>query len=281
MQKVKYLFLFILCLGVLSCEEIPVEIPEILEVETGKVILLEELTGVSCPNCPAGTQMVELIKERFGDNVIPVAIHGRFLAEPVTKEGYESKYDFRNPASKFLEKDYLAPWIAKPVAYFNRIRVEGSDYFGDDNRENWLARTEAALAGDQELDLTIDHTYDAASGDINISVDVNPLVDLNGDFNLSIMILGSKLKDSQKNVSEIIKDFEHNHFLLDMATEYIGDPFATQLNKGEKVTITKSYTLAEKEGKWNPEHIEIVAFVSDVSGTSKEVIQAAETKLVE
>ena len=95
-----YLFASFLCLMMLSCEE---EGPAVIldEAETlsdttyvtstipiaqDKVVLIEELTGVRCPNCPDGHQEVETILANNPGRVLAVAVHTPFLGQPFPGE---------------------------------------------------------------------------------------------------------------------------------------------------------------------------------------------------
>lgn len=46
-----------------------------LAFQPTKRVVLEEMTGVDCPNCPQGIVAIEKMEETFGDRFIPVSIH--------------------------------------------------------------------------------------------------------------------------------------------------------------------------------------------------------------
>lgn len=273
----KYILsLFVVALCMISCEEIPVEIPSSDVELSGKTVLLEELTGVSCPNCPSGAKVIESIVKQYPDNVIPVAIHGVFLCEPIKKEGYESKYDFRNDEGKYLE-NYLMPFFSKPAAYFNRVHKEGENSFGNSKTGGeWLQRTEEELAKEQVIEISASSSYDEATRTATINTGIAASKDLEGSFTLTIMVLESKIVDSQSDQSAVVKDYEHNHVLVDIVTEFSGDPIGSKLTKGQSITKPYTYTIPDREeGRWKAENMSFVVFVSDVSD-SKEVLQAKE-----
>jgi hypothetical protein len=83
MKKLFFLFSLIFFL---SCEEVTIPITDVVIEPTEKVVLIEELTGAKCPNCPKGTKAIENILSKYPDNVIAVGIHGSFLAEPARKD---------------------------------------------------------------------------------------------------------------------------------------------------------------------------------------------------
>ena len=106
-----YQLLFCLLAAVLwsSCTEEGVMIPPFEEPDSKRVVLLEDLTGVQCPNCPKGAAAIEDILTKLPNNVVAVGVHGTFLTKPLP----ESKYDFRNPKSIALE-EFLKPFWVSP-----------------------------------------------------------------------------------------------------------------------------------------------------------------------
>lgn len=46
-----------------------------LTFQPNKNVILEEMTGTTCPNCPLGILAIENLKKAFGSNIIPVSIH--------------------------------------------------------------------------------------------------------------------------------------------------------------------------------------------------------------
>jgi len=259
-----------------SCTEVMVVLPEPAVIESEKVVLVEELTGVSCPNCPAGAAQLASIIERYGDNVIGVSIHGEFLSDPLSI----SQFDFGSELADDIE-EYLQPYFGKPAAAINRIQYEGEFEFASSSLELWPQLVEAELEKQQEADVFISHEYDPASRALTIDVEVEPLIDLSGDIRISVMLLESHIIDAQLDQSEVIEDYEHNHMLQDMLTAFDGDPLTSEISAFEKVTRSYSYTLPVEQGLWIAENMDIVAFITKVTPTSKEVIQAAEVHIIE
>jgi len=270
-------FLVFISIVVLSsCTEVPVVLPEPAVIESEKVLLIEELTGVSCPNCPAGAAQLSSLIDRYDGNVIGVSIHSDFLADPLSS----SQYDFRSDLANDLET-YLLPFFGKPAAAINRIQREGEFEFASSTVDLWPQLVEAELQKPQEAALAISHDYDPASRLLNVEVEVEPWIDLSGDIRLSIMLLESHIIDAQLDNMEIVLDYEHNHVLKDMLTAFDGDPLTSEISAFDKITKSYSYTLPQDQGLWIAENMDIIAFISSVSPTSKEIIQAAEVHIIE
>ncbi|MEE9438013.1 MAG: Omp28-related outer membrane protein [Saprospiraceae bacterium] len=261
-----------------ACEEKPVIIPEFIPIETGKVLLAEELTGVRCPNCPAGSARLETISDKFPGNVIIVGIHGIDLAKPLD----ESKYDFRNEDAAALEV-YLKPFLGKPAAYFNRVKFENlGGEFGSIFQGQWEGVVEEELNKPQVTHIAIDKSYDTNTRVLEITITVSPIIDIPGEIKLSLMLTESEIEDAQDDQFEIVEDYTHEHVLRDVITTFNGDFFADGLTKGENVKKSYTYTVPESDdGLWRAEHIDIVAFVANTEGESEEVLQATTEPLLD
>ncbi|MEM9546588.1 MAG: Omp28-related outer membrane protein [Bacteroidota bacterium] len=268
--------LFSLMLFFSSCEEQMVVIPDFAPLTTGKVVLIEDLTGVSCPNCPAGSERLESIAQLFPNNVVIVGVHGGLLADPLST----SKYDFRSDAGVFLDQ-FLKPYAGKPSAYFNRIRYEELEpFWGHPVNGQWQGYVERELEKEQVLQVSITKNYDPETRVLEVTVGALALIPLSGEFKLTIMLTESGIVDAQDDQSEVIEDYVHKHVLRDIVTNFDGDFFTNTLEPGNPVAKTYTYTIPEDEtGLWNDDEIEVVAFIANTEGESEEVLQAANTKL--
>lgn len=271
------LIIFVISILFFSCEEVPVKIPEFEPITTGRVVLVEELTGVACSNCPAGAARLASIQETYPDNVVVIGIHGILLAEPLP----ESKYDFRNEDATELEA-----WLGnppKPSAVVNRVRFE--ELFGDWSIllvNQWAGFIEQELEKEQELNLGISKEYDAETRELTITVSALPLMDLSGDFKVSVLLTEGHIIDPQLDPTTTIVDYEHNHVLREVITNTTGDFFANELVKNEVITKTYKFTIPDDgDGLWNIEHLEIVSYIANTEGVSEKILQAAQVHLVD
>lgn len=267
----KFNFVYILGLiGMVSCEEQPVVLPEFVPPTTEKVVLIEELTGVSCPNCPRGVAAIEEILDRFPGKVVTYGIHGTLQTKP--KEN--SKYDFRNQDAIDLEES-LKPFFGKPAAAIDRRLYAGELFVSTSAVDQWSSFVEQELANPQELILLVDTNYDEASRRVTINVGVTAVSDVEGPLQLHVAITESHLIDPQDNVNTTIQDFEHNHVLKELVTQLSGDDIGNGLTANNSVTREFTYTIPDEEnGEWIPENMETVVYVTSTDRDGV-VVQAA------
>ena len=281
-MSIKYIFSIFLLVILFSCEEQLVMVPEFVPPVSERVVLIEEQTGVSCPNCPSGTAQIESLKAQYGKNVVAVGIHGSFLSWPTP----ESKYDFRIPAAAELE-EYLKPWQGKPAASISRVQY--TDELSVSNPQLWSNYVDQELEKKHLMDIDIATSYDESSRNVSITATIEPKEDftLDDKLNISVMILQSEIEDAQEDGSTIIEEYEHNHVLRAMLTGAKGNPINIDLVADQQETFSFNYTipkddeLKDKEAPYNPAHMEVVVFVHKVSGDTKDVLQAAEAKVIQ
>lgn len=275
-MKYTYIFsLFVIVLLFTSCEEQLVTIPEFTPPKSDRVVLIEEMTGASCPNCPKGTAELENIASQYGKLVVPVAIHGNFLANPTA----ESKFDFRSDDSNALE-ELLGPHFGKPCATFNRGKY-GGNYLTSKNVDSWSSFVKAELEKEHVLNVQLATEYDADSRTVNIIVTFIPLKDLGSNNRITVMVLENDIEDAQETTANIVEQ-KFEHVLRDIITEVGGTPITEELKKDQIYKYTYSYTIPQDDKNWwIPEHMEIVAFCNRQDSDSFEVLQAAKAKITE
>lgn len=263
-----------------SCKENFVEIPIDDEINSPRVVLIEELTGVSCPRCPVGTEKLKELKNTYDENIVIVAVHGDFLSNPTS----ESKYDFRFEDAKNLE-NFLRPWQGKPAASFNRTKYEDTE-LSISFPDLWSNYIKEELKREHRINIDIENKYVEASNTVEITLNVLPVSNfaLDEELRISVMILESEIEDAQENDLTIIEDYVHDHVLRDFVTEWNGDIIGKELRDNVEEEFTYSYTIPEAEAGdelWRPEHMEVVAFLHSNINGKKEVFQAAEKKIID
>ncbi len=274
-MKNSIIYLFGLLLVLYSCNEIETPIPGPIEVPDGRVIMIEELTGVSCTPCAAASAILNDILINADGAVVAYGIHGIFQSEPRT----ESKYDFRNPDAEELE--LFLREFGKPAASFNRTESSTGSLV-EPQPASWQASVDKELVKPQVADIVIISTYDEATRRVDIDVTVRSIESIPGPINLVVAISESNLIDPQSSPNGDILDFKHKHVLKKLLTSITGDPIASSgLSSGESVPGTYSYTIPEEfNGEWIPENMEITAFIT-ADDRNGEIQQAAQIHVIE
>lgn len=280
MKALRNIILVCIAISFFSCEEQMVMIPEVDNPGTERVVLLEDLTGASCSNCPAASTIAKDIQLTFPGKVVVVGIHGDLLSEPT----FNSKYDFRFEEAEALE-NYLGFFFGKPAGAINRTQIEGDPEFSISTPERWQNIVQEELSKPHVLNLFAEVDYDEQTREVSVSAGATAVVDLEGNYNISVMLTENHIIDSQdKNEgmgTVTIEDYEHNHVLRKMLTPFDGESLGTDLSTGNLISKTFSGTLPAEDGTWIADNMEVVVFVHRVDGGFKNVVQAFETHLTE
>lgn len=275
-NNIKFLPLFGLCALLLTtaCEEEPFPIPE-LSVGSRRV-LVEELTGVACTNCPDGAKELQSLQNSFGkENLIIVSLHSAgFFSNPLP----DSEFDFRNPNVDALVS-FLGVAEGYPTSAINRYFKPGNQtiYL---NQPNWAGTVQEEFEKDFGLGLFATTTYDSTSRVLNIKVNIAPEETQPADVEkrLTILIAQDSIVDAQIDKGVKILNYMHRHVVRDVVTKSDGDVITEALPAGALVTKTYSYTIP---ADWVAKKCSIIAYVHHAGNPDKEILQSVEVKVIE
>ena len=273
--------LLTLAVGLLltACTEELVYIP-VINTNPGPVgtdslvrnVLVEELTGVRCPNCPEGTATLVGLGQQYGERLIVVSIHAAIgYDQPYP----ESKYDFRTPDGTELANFIGAP-IGFPSAAVNRriVPPETEAYLP---RTAWAGVIDEELAESPQIAIKLENNFNATTRKLDITANLTPVSDLSGEHRLTVLITQDSIVDYQKVNLTKVPDYTHRHVLRDVLTTPTGDIIDEALVAGAVIKKTYSITLP---AEWDAKHCSVVAFVHHGTTPDKEVLQATEEHVI-
>ena len=67
-----------------------------------KKVLIEDYTGFTCGNCPYAHQEAARLHDEYGDNVIVMAVHASFYANPTTAHPYDFRTETATEWDRFF-----------------------------------------------------------------------------------------------------------------------------------------------------------------------------------
>ncbi len=276
MNKLIISFIFLTLIFSSCCNELPVEIPEFTPPQKNKIVLIEELTGVRCSNCPDGAKIIRNIEQKYNGQVISIAIHAGSLTEPLES----SKYDLRCDDGINLEKSWS--YLGKPAAAIDRTIFEEPD-IPISGYTSWEQYVGEEFKKDNILNITTTTKYDTIARKLEIYVSIIPLINLHGNYKLNVALTESHIIDSQTLGNGSIKDdYEFDNVLRDMITPWDGLDLGQNLKENDIIIKTFKYTLPVDDNLWKPENIKIISFVTGGEESAlAPVINASESKITE
>lgn len=221
--------------------------------EVGRAVLIEDLTGQRCINCPTGTDIINGIIQTYGeDNVIAVGIH----SGPLGFKGNAKRVGLMTDTGD----EYYKYWangtnLGQPSAVFNRKKGPS------DNFNNWAAEVGLIISEKANLSIDIANAYDAKKRELTIKVGafgVNGTV--SGKLQIWIVEDGVKAMQMMPDGSAN-QDYVHNHVFRAAVNGTWGEEVTVK--EGETTSKDYSYVLPEA---WNAENISVVAFVYNDNG---------------
>ena len=274
----KYISIFIqivlVALLLNSCEEQPIPIPEPPSIADGRIMLLEDITGVSCVPCHNANVFIRNVLEETDGAIVAYGIHNGSQSTPHSN----SKYDFRYPDVRELEGSI--DYVGQPSGLFNRV-TQANGRIAQLTPGTWQAYIDVELQKPQVLQILMQSDFDPVSRQVDIDVSAIPLENIQGDCNIHLVISESHLIDPQSTPNGVVEDYEHEHVMKASLTGLTGSFLAADLVADQTYRYNASYTVPDElNGEWKPENMEITAYVT-ASDQNNEVLQAFQIHMTE
>ena len=206
--------------------------------ENAKVIL-EEFTGIYCTYCPEGHAIAEAIQAQNPDDVFIINIHAGSFASPLPGDP-----DFRTPWGTALVQQ--SELIGYPAGTVNRLFFQGLSQNGASgramNREHWESTTNQTLATNSYVNLGVESTLNASTGELEIHVEAyytgsSPV----GQNYLNVALLQNNTIGPQTGGGQG-NNYVHKHRLVDLITGQFGEEITTT-SAGSFIDRTYNYSV--------------------------------------
>lgn len=221
----RFFFLMIGICSMLSCDD---EIHyDLKKPEAGKQkVLVEEISGVRCPNCPDGSRLLEALNVDFDSSLIVVTYHAGSFSIPYK----ESKYDFKTDKTVAL-MEYLGRPIGYPSAAIQRIPLQGqSTYQRFPN--TWTTTISEVLSTEPVVDLKL--SVDTIGSVVNLHWSALFLEAVNSPVYMTAYLTESGLIDPQADTragDEHVPEYVHDHVLREILTPVTGSKWADEFQE--------------------------------------------------
>ena len=223
-----------------------------------KNAILEEFTGVSCPNCPAGHQVMHQILLDHPDRAFCVAYHP-----------FNSSYTNPFPGDPDLRRHfgdslYMTPYCGTsrymPSAFVQRRLWSPPERLN--SRTDWPGHTNTILAEPSPMNVGMATHYDEATSMLTVVVDIYYTEDFTGDHNLMVTLAENDLVTQQSGASG---PYTHKHTFREAFVGQWGDPIVTDATAG--TFYTRTFTFDYSATGYIMENCELLAFVIDNAST--------------
>lgn len=231
---------------------------------TAQSALIEEFTGIHCPNCPDGHKIATELMNMHPEEVYTIAIHAGSFSKPSKNEP-----DFTVPLGVAIHDNFKV--TGYPSGMVNRTDY-GNRIVSD--RAKWGAGCRTAIATQSPVNLWTEASYNASSRTLTLNVEGYFTADMQAPL-LNVFLLQNEILGPQSGGLKG-DEYPHRHALRGRLTDNdFGDPIE-QKAKGEYFKRTFSYTLPETIGEIavEPRNIELLTFVTEGEGSVCKVSRA-------
>lgn len=218
-------------------------------------VIIEDFTGVNCPNCADGHKIANSITDYYEDRVWAINIHAGNYA------GSQS-YNFKTEDGTAILGGFNVTGF--PQAVINRTTENGV------SRTDWASHTNLIVEEDAECNVAGRVVIDYEARKATVTVEVYYTANSNADENyLNVFMLQDNIiayqSGADQNPDQMYNgQYRHMHAFRDAVTPTWGDAISPT-TEGSFVTKTYTYDIPEKIGSFDVEidDLEFIAFVTE------------------
>ena len=207
--------------------------------------LLEHFTSANCNQCPMGMKYIVEYLDKQTTPYIWVSHHAVYGTD-----------EYTIPEGNVIAMNYFG-MNSVPSVVFNRTKQDGLMVIGAWNIENLEVKDDTVA----EASVVIEHTFDAATRQLDVTVSGQVANTDRTAYLLSILIKENGLVGKQEDAycswkSAKWKEYMHPRVVRDLVTATLGDTVKVE---NQAYSYSTSYILDEE---WLPENCCIVAYIT-------------------
>ena len=242
-------------------------------------VLIEDMTGFTCPNCPQAAEIARDLQNLYCGDVVVIAEHvNAAFAEPTSNvPGDPFSTDFRTEAGNTYESQFGIASL--PSGLINRTSINGVYPL---SRGQWAQHVSDLIGAPSEFEVVIDTAaFNGGTSTYDFSVHVPVLQSVNGEYDLTVLLIEDSVIEGQVDSRfdpPALYPYTHRHVLRTAVTAPLGDQLiAFSANAGQTIT-PPSFHLTLPPNVLEPAHCTLVAFVSRAG--DYEILQVSELHLI-
>jgi len=250
MKKITTLLSFIFLAVMLTAQNYVSTQPQ------NKNAILEEFTGVSCPNCPAGHQVMASILAANPNTAFCVAYHP---SNSSYTNPYPGEPDFRRVyADVFYSTPYCGSSRFMPSSFIARRVWTNGDRL--QSRGEWTGYANTIMSEASPANMGMSTTYDVMSQTLYITVEIYYTDNMTDDNNIYVYLSENDLVSTQSGASG---PYTHKHTFRESFVAQWGDPITEPTTQGSLVTL--EYSWSTIGSGYIMSNCEVLAFIEDQS----------------
>ncbi|MEI8101044.1 MAG: Omp28-related outer membrane protein [Bacteroidota bacterium] len=237
-----------------------------------KKVLLFDVTGVRCNNCPKAAVLAKSLASSNSGRVEVVALYPK---TPMSLTFPWSGFDTMST----LEADQIATALggitSLPLGAVDQVAYNGSKLL---NTSDWGAAVTAQLGKASLFNLNIKSTWKPADGKSRVEIKAVASSTISSNYKWVVAITESGVKSKQSDQDApggSVEDYDHEHALRGVVGSTLGSDVNTS-SVSAGYTREKHFYLVPK-AKWVAANCDIVVWIYDAN--TKEVVQVERVSL--
>jgi len=287
MKKLSFLAVVIFLFG---CTEVPPVIdfsePVLLATDTTyitsdlpqnvkKNVLIEDISGVRCNNCPKAADIAHDIQDKYPNRIAGLTLHSNKYGA-FTAPYPESKDTFNTVEATEIVRNFIGEPSGLPAGAIDRKVFAGKTSKINQQYETWESQVVEQLALTPKADLELE-LIKQQGREIIANVKATFLAEDPSATYLSVFIVESHIKAKQKMPDNTYdKDYLHNSILRKAVTNYAGVKLAYNLEVGRVFEKGFVFTIPEK---YDINYCSIVVLINKNEQATTEVVQSIEKSI--
>ncbi len=240
-----------------------------------KKVLVMDITGVRCNNCPKAAKIAHQISEDNPGRIEIIALYPRTpigLASPPWP-GFDTL--ITDEAEQIATS--LGSISSLPLGSIDQITVGGSKLI---DRSIWANTATNRLLVTTPININLKSTWKEAEGRARIEIQMVSNVAVSGAVKYVAAVLEDGILSKQSDADDtvgvhgVVDDYEHNHVLRTVIGSTLGNDVGTNMPAGW--VVEKHYYFTPKS-KWKTDNLYVMVWVYDA--VSKEIYQVQKVKL--
>lgn len=252
-----------------------------------KKVLVEDITGHKCGNCPRAAETIVQLKTTYGEQVVALGLHsslpnnftGLNSTDTTVNPELKFTYDFRTVEATDIDGHFGVSSVGLPNGMVNRKAFGGTVVVG---YPTWSSHVATELAIPQDIDIQLQNFWNPADSSLCSFYFVEALNNLNANYKICMFVMEDSMvhwqEDYMASPSIEVEFYTHRHVLRGS----LNGSWGTAVNSNATITDGDSfidgYSIKINPAIWNINQLYVVAFV--YNATTYEVIQAEELKMI-
>ena len=280
-KNIQHLFFIVACAMIVcfsGCEKVndPYYItdpePNVpLFADSVKKVLLEDYTGIRCPNCPEAARTAEEIAKGSRNRVIVMAVHAGHLSQPVSP----FILDLRCPEGTAYYKDFDLSGTPKGLINRSQKNIGIYEYSSPD----WIRTVKEEMQKPITFKLKVEGTLTDKGTAINAKITYTATETTTTDYNLLAFLVEDGIVGMQQDGGERVKDYVFHNVLRETlhGDAYYGIPIEKPEAGVEKSIQFNNYKIKSIDKKAPNSTYKLIVTITQQN--SKYIEQVEETEL--